>query len=487
MKGKNISIKKNFVMNAILTMSSFIFPLITFPYISRVLSPSGYGKINFANSVINYFAMFAQLGIPTYGVRAVAQVRDNKEQLTKTIHEIFLINAVTTLIAYIIFFISLFAVPKFAEDKLLFVIYGMTMLFNAIGMEYVYKGLEEYTYITKRSLFFKVISVAAMFMLVHKQSDYALYGAITVVSSSASSVFNLFHMRTYISFKYLGNYDLKKHLKPIFMFFAISAASLIYTNLDTVMLGFMKSDADVGYYNAAVKIKNILVSVVTSLGTVLLPRASYYVENGLLEEFKRISHKALHFTLIIAVPMAVYFMFFAREGILFLSGGAYEPSIMPMIIIMPTLILIGLTNIMGIQIMVPIGKEKYVLYSEIFGALVDLVLNALLIPSLASSGAAIGTLAAELVVWVAQYYYIREYSSALYKNLPYVSIIAAVILSSLGSVWIKMLHLNSFVTLVLSALLFFGIYAAFLIWRKDEMAIEIVQTLAKRLKRRRTA
>lgn len=151
------------------------------------------------------------------------------------------------------------------------------------------------------------------------------------------------------------------------------------------MLGFMTSDADVGYYNAAVKIKSILVSIVTSLGVVLLPRASYYVEHNLMKEFYRITKKAINFVFLVATPMVIYFIIFAKEGIFFLSGSAYAGSIIPMQIIMPTLLLIGLTNIMGIQILVPLGREKTVLYSEIAGVIVDVILNALLIPRLAST------------------------------------------------------------------------------------------------------
>ena len=160
----------------------------------------------------------------------------------------------------------------------------------------------------------------------------------------------------------------------------MTCASTIYTNLDTVMLGFMATNTDVGYYNAAVKIKALLVAVVTSLGTVLLPRASYYIENGFISEFKKISSKALNFIFIISLPMIVYFIVFAKECIFFLSGTKFVPSTIPMQIIMPTLLFIGLTNILGIQILIPLGKERYVLYSTIIGALVDLILNAILIP-----------------------------------------------------------------------------------------------------------
>ena len=377
---KNKSLKLNFLMNVMLTMSSFIFPLITFPYVSRILLPIGTGKVSFATSIVTYFSMFAQLGIPTYGIRVCATVRDDRKKLSKVAQELLIINLVMCILSYAVLFIAIFTVPRLKEEKNLYIILSFTIILTSIGMEWLYKALEQYTYITMRSVFFKFVALVAMFLLVHKQEDYILYGGITIMAASASNVLNLVNVHKYIDLKPIGNYDFKRHIKPIVIFFAMSCATTIYTNLDTVMLGFMATDADVGYYNAAVKIKSILVSVVTSLGAVLLPRASYYIQQGELKQFRRITSKALTFVFLIATPLMVYFIYFAKEGIYFLSGSAYESAVVPMQLIMPTLLLIGITNILGIQMLIPMGKEKVVLYSEIWGAVVDVIINAILIP-----------------------------------------------------------------------------------------------------------
>lgn len=289
--GKQKSLKLNFVMNAILTMSQFVFPLITFPYVSRILLPIGTGKVSFATSIVSYFTLFAQLGIPTYGIRACAKVRDNREELSKMVQELFIINLMMSALAYVVYFAAIYYVPRFRQDKDLFLIVGLTIFFNAIGMEWLYKALEQYTYITVRSIIFKFIAIVAMFLMVHEQSDYVIYGGISILASSASNIFNFFHIHRYVNIKPVGHYNFKKHLKAIVIFFAMSCATTIYTHLDTVMLGFIRTDADVGYYNAAVKIKTILVSIVTSLGVVLLPRASYYVEHSMMDEFYRITKR----------------------------------------------------------------------------------------------------------------------------------------------------------------------------------------------------
>ena len=238
-------------------------------YVSRILLPIGTGKVSLATSVITYFSMFAQLGIPTYGIRACAKVRDNREELSKVAQELLIINIIMSAISYIILFALLSFVPKFRCEKKLYVILSFTIILTAIGMEWLYKALEQYTYITARSVIFKFIALIAMFLLIHEQEDYVVYGAITIFAASASNVLNLINAHKYIELKPIRNYNFKRHLKPVLIFFAMSCATTIYTNLDTVMLGFMTTDAEVGYYNAAVKIKVILVSVVTSLGTVL--------------------------------------------------------------------------------------------------------------------------------------------------------------------------------------------------------------------------
>lgn len=163
------SLKLNFIMNALLTMSSFIFPLITFPYVSRVLLPVGTGKVSFATSLISYFSMFAQLGIPTYGIRACAKVRDNREELTRTAHELLIINLVMDVISYLALAAALVFVPRLQEDKTLYVVVSFTIVLTSVGMEWLYKALEQYTYITVRSIIFKFIALIAMFLLVREQ------------------------------------------------------------------------------------------------------------------------------------------------------------------------------------------------------------------------------------------------------------------------------------------------------------------------------
>ena len=471
-------------MNALLTMSSFIFPLITFPYISRILLPVGSGKISFATSFVQYFNMFAQLGIPVYGIRICAQVRDNRKELTRTAHELLFLNILMGLISYIILGVLIVTVPRLRQERTLYIIISFTIVLTAIGMNWLYQALEQYTYITIRSIIFKIIAILAMFLLVHEQEDYVIYGAISIFAASASNICNFINIHKYIDLKFVGKYNIRRHIKPVLVFFAMSCATTIYTNLDTVMLGFMKTDEDVGYYNTAVKIKSILVSLVTSLGAVLLPRASYFIKQGNMSEFKRINKKALNFVFLVSCPLTVYFIMFAKAGIFFLSGKEFGGSILPMQIIMPTLIFIGVSNILGIQMLIPLGKEKIVLYSEIAGAAVDLIINALLIPGYASAGAAIGTVAAELVVVCFQAFALRNDIGQYFKGISYIKILIAVVTSTVVCIWFTQVKWSNFSVLMSSGCTFFAIYGVVLLVLREKLTIEVVKGIFEKKNRK---
>ena len=483
---RQISIKKNFIMNTLLTMSGIIFPLITFPYVSRILLPAGTGKVNFATSLINYFAMFAQLGIPTYGIRATAQVRDNRLELTRVVHELTVINLIMTAFSYLALAVALITVPRLQSDRMLYLVVSSTMIFNAIGMEWMYKGLEQYTYITVRSVVFKFIALIAMFLLIHQQSDYVLYGAISVFAASASSVLNFINARKYISMHPVGGYRFRRHWKAVGVFFAMSVATTVYTNLDQLMLGLMTTSEDVGYYGAAVKIKTVLVSAVTSLGAVLLPRSSYYVEKKNMGAFREVTYKALNFVMLVSVSLTLFFVLFAEPGIYLLSGPAYGDAVLPMQVIMPTLLLIGLSSITGIQILVPLGRENVVLYSEIAGAVTDLILNLLLIPELKSTGAALGTLAAEFVVLAVQMAALRGNVRGIFSGVQYWKFICGVILGTVVSIPLLKLpsrtsELWNLWILLGGALLFFGTYAVSLILLKESLTLDICRQVRKKI------
>ena len=480
---KQKSLKLNFIMNAVLTVFAIVFPLIIYPYISRVLLPEGVGKVALAISIISFFTIFSQLGIPVYGLRLTAQLRDDKENLTKAVQELLIINMITTFITYTALALAIFYIPQLKEEKCLYVVLSSSIILNTVGMEWLFKGLEEYTYITIRSLIFKVIGLFLIFLLVHSKNDYIIYGAITIVSGYLAFILNFIFSFRWINFKPLKVYNLKKHLKPIFVFFAMNCAITVYTNLDTVMLGFMKTNMDVGYYSVAIKIKNVLINLITSLGAVLLPRCSYYIKNNLSDEFRNVSFKAMSFIFVSSIPLMIYFMIFAKYTVLFLFGAAFNDSIIPMQVIMPTLLLIGITNLIGFQIMVPLGKENLILYSVILGGITDVVLNFILIPKYSATGAAVGTVFAELIVLIFQVVVMKKYVLNNIKNQEYTKLIPALFLSITVSLCLVRFSYNNLFAIIVSALSFFVIYVTILYLTKEKITVEIFNTIILKLKK----
>lgn len=474
------SVKFNFIMNFIMAASSIVFPLITFPYVSRVLMAAGNGKVATASAVITYFNMFASLGIPTYGIRACAKVRDDRDKLSQTVQELLIINSVTMFITCAAFVFTVALVPEFAAEKELYVINGIGMVLNMFAITWLYNALEQYAYITVCNLLVKLVSLVLMLLMVKSPDDYILYGGITVFASSASYVFNFVYALRFISFKKKGPYNFRVHMKPIIRFFAMSAATSVYTNLDVVMLRSMKGDTEVGYYNAAIKVKTILTTLITSLGTVLLPRLSYYVKQNEKERFYQMIGKAVNFVVIAGLPLTVYFMLYADESILFLAGEGYEGSVLPMIVLMPTVLLIGLSNITGIQILTPQNLEQKVLNSIVAGAAIDFVLNLVLIPRFASTGAGLATLAAEAAVLVIQCMYLRNIIGQIVREVSLGKILLASALSCAAGIFVKVtVDLGAFLTLAISACVFFGVYGLVLLVTKEKFVWEIIRVYYK--------
>lgn len=479
------SIKFNFIMNAILAASTIIFPLITFPYISRVLLVEGNGKVAFASSVINYFSMIASLGIPTYGIRACAKVRGDKEKLSHTVQELLIINVITTTISLAAFLVSLAVVPEFYAEKELMLINAVSMILSTLGVTWLYNALEQYAYITICSMAFKVLGIVLMFLCVKGPEDYIIYGAVSVVAGSGSYVLNLINMRKYVSLKKRGKYNFRKHIKPILIFFTMSAAINVYTNLDIVMLQFMKGDAAVGYYNTAIKIKTILTTLLTSLGTVLLPRLSYYTQMGDEDAFNKTIGKAANFVVLAGVPLTIYFGMFAEECIVFLASEEFLRSTVSMIILMPTVLLIGLSNITGIQVLTPKNQEKKVLYSILWGAGIDFLLNLLLIPHYNEAGAAVATLAAELIVLVIQCIYLKDMIAGIIREISFGKTLVAAAAATTAGIAVKLnLELHVFFVLVVSACVYFGVYGLILLITKEKLVWEVVGSVIGRFRGR---
>lgn len=478
------SVKVNFVMNFLLTLSNFIFPLVTYPYAARILLPEGIGRVAFATSIITYFTMLAMLGIPTYGIRVCARVREDKEQLSRTVQELLLINLLMMLFSLALYLFAIFTVPKLTADYRLFLLNTIILVLNVVGCDWLYKGLEQYNYITKQSILFKALAIVLMFIFVKDQSDYLNYAAITAFASVGSYVVNFLRLRKFISFQPLKILSIKRHFKPTLTFFMMSIATVVYTSLDAVMLGFMVSDTEVGYYSTAMNIKNVFVSLVTSLGVVLLPRLSVYISQNQMSKFKQLTYKALTFVVFSSVPLILFFVVFAQTAVYFLSDSSFEGSIIPLQISLPTILLIGLSNLFGIQMLVPMDREEVVVKSVTVGAVINLLLNSLLIPYYGATGAAIGTVVAELFVTLYQAFSLRDVLVEQVRKLEVFKFFTAALLALLPVISLSnRLEIASyFIQLVIFSALYAVLYIGLLIIFREQLVSQFVKSFSHRRK-----
>ena len=469
-KYKIHSVKYNLLMNILLKVSAVIFPLITFPYTARTLGAESYGRVGFAISVVSYFSLVASLGIPSYAVRKCAQKRDDPNELAKTVKEILLVNSVSLIITYAVFIGTVLFVPRLRTDKTIMLISSTSIILHTFGVEWFYQSIEQYDYITIRNIITKTISVAFLFAFVKSPADIVPYSIMTVIGTVGSNILNFIRLPKLVNIRKKYRLDLRQHIKPIFVLFFYYAATTIYTNLDVVMLGFMTSNTVVGFYNASVKLKNVLVSVVTALGAVALPRASYYLSNKENEKFASLIRTSLNYVLMISLSLAVYSTFEARPITLLLAGSGYEGAINPMMWIMPSIIFIGIGSITAWQLLIPLGRDKCTLIGAIVGALVDFTINWMLIPRYGAVGASIGTLCAEICVVIVHIIGLKDILHQYIDKKDISKIIVGVACSTLALLVINRVFRSdiAFVKCVVTGMVFFGLFGIIELILKEE-------------------
>ena len=402
------SLKLNAFYNTALNVLKVIFPLITAPYVSRVLTPDGLGLANFSFMYASYFSMFAALGIPTYGIREVAKLRDDRESLTRLMSELISILLITTFIASTIYIITVFSVDKLSSDALIYIFAGLGLYLTPLGIDWYYSGLEKFGYITLRSLIIKVLSIICLFLFVKSRQDVIIYVIINVASSVLSNVWNygkLLSSGIKPSFVTKG---LKKHFKPVLILFASAVAVSIYTVLDTIMLGFMKGNSEVAYYNCASNISKMILAVLTSLSAVTMPRIAFYAKAKALDEISELSNKSFSFVSFLAIPAAFGLCCIAPVFAPLFYGDQYGGVVLPLQIMSFVILAIGLNNLSGIQLLIGMGEDKLFLKSIIAGAVTNLILNIILIPRYGAAGASFSSVLAESLILVITMILVRK-------------------------------------------------------------------------------
>ena len=475
------SVKVNYILNLINTGTQMLFPLITFPYVCRVIEADGIGQINFFQSIISYISLFTCLGIPMYAIREIARDRSDVVQMNRTAMEILLLHSMLTLVGYAIVAILCLTVPQIQVNIPLFLILSLTIFFTAIGCEWFYQGIEDFKYITIRGLIIKTVSVVLLFIFVKSKTDLLYYGCYTVFGVLGGNIFNFFRLRKYIHRENIifSELHIKRHVKPVLKVFSFSVVSSIYLQLNTVLLGFLKNALAVGYFAAATKVMQMLLMMSSCLGSVMMPRASLLIAENKEDEFNRLIQKSYDFTLAIALPMTIGLIFCAPSLITALCGVKFEHSILPSQIIAPIILMVAISNVFGIQVLFPKGKINIVTLCCGIGAVADLILNLCLIPFFSYIGTSIAYLGAEVATTVSMYFIGRKYIPIIYFKKSHLTYALGCVVMALALYGISLLQLPTLTILLLQGCC--GVLAYFIILCicKDEMLVQILSKIKR--------
>ena len=395
------SIKKNAVYNAVKTTSSILFPLISFPYVSRILLPENIGKVNFASTFVGYFFLIATLGITTYAIRECSAARSDKKSLSDTASQIFSINMCTTVASYIILATTLIFFRGLDSYRTLIVISSTTILFSTLGADWLNSAMEDFKYITLRSIGFQIISLIALFTFVKTEDDYIKYALIGVFSNSGANILNVAYRRRYCKVRFVKHIDWKKHLPPIMLLFSMLLSQQILTSTDITMLGLMRNDYEVGIYSTAVRIISIVSQVIYSILWVLLPRLVAYSAGGKEKERNVLLRKALCYFIGLGFPCITGLLVTAGSVIHIIAGTAYMAATPILMILLGSFLfdLIGGAFI-GNLIMLPAKNEKFFLYACLEAAAANVILNYLFIPKYGMYAAAFATVISRVISFI---------------------------------------------------------------------------------------
>ena len=477
------SVNKNAAYNTIKTVFGIIYPLITFPYISRVLMPENVGKINFGSSVVSYFMLIASLGVTTYAIRECSKVRDNRDKLQSTASQILSINILSTLIAYLALAVTLVVARPLDSYKELICIQSATIIFTTLGADWINSAIEDFKFIAMRTVGMQIVSLVLMFIFVHNPEDYIIFALISVIASSGANIINIVYRRKFCKTRLTFQIDWKKHLPPILTLFSLILAQTIYCNSDMTMLGLMKGDYEVGLYSTSVRIYNLVNQVVASVAFVVMPQLAISFAK---DDFKRVNELlryALNFIVVLGLPCLVGMNIICSSIIGTLGGNEYLGASTSLHILSLSLACSFIGGWIGNMMMLPSGRDAVCLRSGDISAVLNVVLNIFLIPIYGLNGAAFTTFLAELTGIMVKWPYIdkRIKIEKLFKMVK-APVVGSIFIAIIGLFVPKIINsyvLISGVTISISAI----VYALTLIIMKDEFFMGYMRPLMDRVRR----
>ncbi len=429
---KKKDLKKNYIFNLIYQIFVLIVPLITAPYISRILSAEGVGQYSFTNSLQSYFTLIAALGFGYYAQRLIAFNQDNKHEQSKIFWEIIIVRSFSVCFAVLLNLVLYFT-GVYKEYSSLMFWWALNILAIGFDITFLFQGNEEFGKIVGRNVIIKALSVILIFILVKKQSDVWLYVILTSCANLLGNISLWLYLPKYLNKVKRSELKPLRHFWPTVKLFIPTIASSVYTILDKTLIGLLiqdtyvvqetqivngvetvvevvkkYSDLENGYYEQAEKIVKMCMCVMTALGTVMIPRNSKLYVEGKTEELKNNFYFAIHYVWVLGIPMMFGLAAISSNIIPWFLGDGYDKCILLMQIFTPLIIFIGLSNVFGLQYLIPTGRDKKFTIGILAGTISNLLLNCILIPFFWSYGAIIASLIAEFLVTFTMYLLIRK-------------------------------------------------------------------------------
>lgn len=476
---QNKSIAQNYGYNLIYQILILILPLITTPYISRVLGAEAIGIYSYTLSIVTYFILFGSLGIAMYGQREIAYCQEDKKNRSKTFIEIATLKVVTMLIAMVVFYMIYINGTQY---QMYYKIFLLELIANCFDISWFFQGIEEFKRTVTRNIIVKLISVILIFALVKTTNDLSIYIFIYVLSTLIGNLSLWFYLPKYIEKVDKKELKIFKHLKPTIALFIPQIAIQIYTVLDKTMIGQIILDkSEVGYYEQAQKVIKILLTIVTSLGTVMLPRMANTFANGEKEKLRNYMKNSFNFVFFLAFPILFGVLGVSSNFVPIFFGKGYDKVIVLMNVISPILLMIGMSNIMGMQYLMPTKKTREFTISVTLGAIINFLLNLLLIRNHMSIGASIATVIAEATVTGMQIYFMRkEFKMREFLKLAKNYFLGGLLMFAVV-VLIRNITVSIFYNLVLQIFVGIVAYFLFLIIIKDKLIIQVKEKIREKL------
>lgn len=481
---KDKSLGLNALLNSLQSLLNLIFPLITFPYVSRTLSVGGVGKYNFANSIVSYFILLAGLGISNYAVREGARLRNDRKAISKFASRVFTINMASTVLSYLCLFLVIFLIPNLHDDIVAILIFSVQIFFTTLGTDWVYTIFEEYGYITIRNLVFKIISVILLFIFVRHPNDYLNYVVITVIASTGSYVLNFLHARKYCDIRLDFHFRWNDYLIPILVIFGSRVAIQIYLSSDVTMLGFLQNEYIVGIYSTATKIYGIVSALLTALTAVTIPRLAMLMGQGRIDEYNQLLKQVINTILFVVLPGIIGLFMVSQDVILILAGEKYVRATYALKITCFAMLGSAMSTIFDQCALIPAKREKKILISSTTSALLNIGLNFILIPIIAERGAALTTVLAEFTTMFMNFYFSRDITGFVFKDKETWKNIITVLLGCGGIVVVCALSYSifqqMFVRLVVSVICSVIVYGLILLVTKNQVALIFLSKLKQK-------